>query len=195
MNRKFLVVLVAVLAANFVQAQKISNWTVPAYTHGMLVTKGKKVYPLNDSSKIVYRGERVYFYDKSDKLSKPEVKELMVNSATALRYYNKSISMNRWGNISLISGACVTAAGFLSDENLQYQWEEHGSPAHNRYVATITAMITGTAMLITGITLKTTSRIPLKKSVNTYNNSLKPATGMEFKFDFTSNGVRMALIF
>jgi len=195
MNRKvFLAMLVAVLTANSVQAQ-ISNWTVPAYTDGMLVTKGRKVYPLNDSSKIIYRGEKVYFYDKSDRLSKPEVRELMENYTKALRFYNKSISMNRWGNISLISGACLTAAGFLSDENLQYQWEDHGTPAHNRYVATITSMITGAAMLITGITLKTTSKIPLKKSVNTYNNTLKSATGMEFKFDFTSNGLRMALIF
>ena len=153
---------------------------------GMLTADGKKVY------------------QDGQLLTKDEVRGLMANT-DALRLYNKSISRNRNGNIWLISGLCLFAGGIIIYETVpfyhrySYYYDDYYGyyddySYDDSYTIGTLCMIAGGAMTITGVTLKLTSKGPIRQSVDMYN-SRKSNMGMELKFGLTGNGVGLALVF
>jgi hypothetical protein len=199
---------------NMEEAVNIYNASLeqPVNTDSILIAKGRNVYPYSDSNvKIDYNNKTVYRYDKSDRLDKYDVRERMADSYAALRRYNRGQSLNRTGNILLIGGLCIAAGGGVIAATKPFEWRYEYSEYsyYNRTWEGVTfynyerhnellgyCMIwAGVAATITGITLKMTGSIPVKKSVRFYNGSLNTISSAEFKFDFTGNGVRLALTF
>jgi hypothetical protein len=137
----------------------------------------------------------------------------MADSYAALRRYNRGQSLNRTGNILLIGGLCIAVGGGVialttpfdmqyEYADLRYEYTEWNSNTYkihysNKRETELGYWIigAGAVMSITGITLKMTGSIPVKKSVRFYNGSLNSISRAEFKFDFTGNGVRLALTF
>ena len=193
--------------------------TMPA---GMLFSKGKKVYQLDrEMSESDFRKYRKLLYQELGALPRNDVQSLMANTL-ALQMYNKSYKRNRIGNILVIGGTVVAAAGgviwvtqpfskpdyyayrgfdmvfelgFDSDErNRRSQYYSFRKSINKDIV--IATVAPGAAMVITGILLKTAScSVPVYKSVNMYNKGLSNQTNMELDFGFTGNGVHLTLNF
>jgi hypothetical protein len=159
---------------------------------------------------LVADGKKVFV--NGMELNKKEVQGVMVNP-DALRLYNKSFSRNRKGNICTIAGTGLAVGGVFVLVNQPFAYNDYytsvpfstnessNSAVENSYYRYNTdrdsviggiCLAVGSAALIAGITFKITSSIPVKKSVDMYNNS---RTSMELKFGATGNGVRLALHF
>ena len=143
---------------------------------------------------------RKTIYRDFQKLSKNEVRGLMANT-DALRMYNKGLSRNRNGNIWILSGLCVSAGGafIYTSQPFERQYTYTGSDGnlYYGYEKTMLGVViagTGAVMMITGATLKVTSKSYVRKSVDLYNTG-KNRSNVELKFGITGNGARVALHF
>ena len=153
--------------------------TVEATPQSKSVAEEERVLPTNNTpaSLLVANGRKVFL--NGNQLTKNEVRAKMANT-DALRLYNKGIKRNKGGNAWLISGLCLIAGGAVMidvDED----------------IAAI-GLLAGGAMTITGISLKLTSKGPVKKAVDTYNYGGR-TSNVELKFGLTGNGVGLALYF
>jgi len=149
------------------------------------VVEEKPVLP--PSGRLIADGRKVY--QGGRQLSKSEVCGLMMNT-DAIRMYNKSLSRNRNGNIWLWSGVALIASGTVIIVTEPFYYD--GGNYHDAVGAL--CMLAGGGMTVTGITLKATSKKPVRKAVDMYNSGSARA-GMELDFGFTGNGIGVALRF
>ena len=136
-------------------------------------------------------------------LDKYEVWQIMTNT-DALQLYDKGLLRNRNGNLCLITGICLSAGGVFITAAKPFEWRYNYYEYDDLYygykdeklnnVLGGSLMAAGVVMMITGVTLKTTSKTFIRQSVDSHNGQ-KTTSGVELKFDFTGNGVRLALRF
>lgn len=173
---------------------------------GLLISRGCMIHAYSESNTMVNgKGKTVYKYGKSERLSKDKVRELMADNGKALLLYNRGTSLNKWGNIMLIGAPCVFIAGaFVASSSDWWQRYKYKGSDGNIYYGYsgfdyeslgLGICLTGAAMILTAPVLKLTGISSVKKAVNTYNGSLNTVSARELKFDFTGNGVRLALTF
>ena len=141
-------------------------------------------------------------YMHGEKLKKSTVRDLLANS-DALRVYNTGIARNRNGNILFYAGICMTAAGgYIAVErpfNEQYSYTGSDGNIYFDYKDTNNLLgasfaAAGAIMIITGVSFKLSSNKHIKNAVDDYNRRISQHN-LEWKFDFTGNRVRLALIF
>jgi len=143
-------------------------------------------------------------YANNKKLTKNEVWILFENT-DALQLYNKGLAKNRIGTVLLISGALVSGGGgFIfakhpfdkksfyrgGDGNTYYRYQNE---TLNDALG-IGIMAAGAGMIIAGIVLKLNSPNVIKDAVNMYNGG-RNRSSIEWKLDFSGNGVRLAVNF
>ena len=142
----------------------------------------------NTADMLVADGRKVFMNGKE--LNKNEVRTMMANT-DALRYYNKGLSRNKSGNVWIISGICVIGGGLFFPVARPF---ENNAQDWDLYICII-GMSAGTAMTLTGLTLKITSKSSIRKAVDMYNGGKGKTSNMELKFGFTGNGLGLALVF
>ena len=137
-------------------------------------------------------------------LSGNQLREVVGTAAHNI--YTKSYSQNRSGNRYLIFGVASLGVGsaiyFAQPFEKKVDYMDNGNP-HYRYESdeALNAgfaggiALVGAAMVLTGTTLKISSKTKLKNIVDSYNNSQRTASAMELKFDLTGNGIRLTLAF
>ena len=156
--------------------------------HGKLISKGRNILNSNGV-----------------KLKKNEALSLMSQHWRTLEEYNKGLSRNKTGNILLLSGLCFSASGgyiFSSQPFVEYNdWIGNDGNEYYRYNnenlnhwLSVGFAGAGVAMMVTGIILKSNSKKFFRDAVNDYNRRIS-GTNMEWKFDYTGNGARLALTF
>jgi hypothetical protein len=168
----------------------------------------QKIKPAVASGLLIADRRNIYrYHDGTELLDKYDVRDMMATNTYALQLYNKGLKRNRNGNILLVTGLCMVAGGGVIFATvpfeLRYEYNDWytGENCYDyefyNYLLGVGMAGVGAVMSLTGVTLKITSRIPVKKSVRVYNNNSLNTTGsnMELKLDFTGNGVRLALTF
>ena len=151
---------------------------------------------------LTFADNRIYANDKE--LTKNEVQALMANT-DALQLYNKGLAKNRNSTVLLISGALVSGGGGYIvakhpfDKKSFYRGRDGNT--YYRYknetlndALGIGIIAAGAGMIIVGIVLKSNSPNDIKDAVNMYNGG-RNRSSIEWKFDFSGNGVRLALKF
>ena len=188
----------------------VATVTVSELLPGMLSVSGRSFYLasqklLNDLEQI---GDRAYETNKP--LTTAELQVLMANATTAWQMYNRGVKRNRSGNVWMISGGSLLAGGLfiLTTQPFEKRYEYTGYGPYNdqnRYVyygyttepsiktGTLFA-VTGGAMFITGMIMKSNSKKFLRQSARSYNTGMG-LTKVEYDFNFTGNGVRLAIRF
>ena len=134
---------------------------------------------------LVADGRNVYFEGRI--LTQPEVQEMMGN-INAVQFYNKGITKNRTGNILILSyGGAVCMSSILCATFAKNSWD-------GLALGFVVSSITAFPALVSGIILKSTSKNPIKKSVNMYN-STSNQSGVDLKIGVTGNGVGLVMNF
>ena len=157
--------------------------------------------PVADPNMLTTRGRNVIQHGKV--LPREEVRKLMADTNEALQLYNKGIKRNRNGNAWMICGGVIAAGGAFVATAQPFEFREDFYRDNNHYYryndylnVGIGALIAGAGgvMFITGAIVKGTSKKFVRQSANAYNGQ-KNASTFEWQFDFTGNGVRLALNF
>ena len=151
---------------------------------------------------LVANGRRVY--QDGRRLTENEVRGLMAGT-DAIRMYNDGLRRNRNGNIVLWSGVGAMAlAGVIGYATGHvHEWQDSAGNLHtddwrmeDAFVwAGLTGAFVTVPLVITGTTLKISSRRPIRNAVDMYNRSLTQTSHIEVNFGFTPNGVGMVVNF
>jgi len=139
------------------------------------------------------------------KLERDDVKQVLEVNPHALQLYNKGLAKNRIGTVLLISGALVSGGGgfIVAKHPLDKKSFYRGRDGNTYYryqnetlndALGIGIIAAGAGMIIAGIVLKSNSPNDIKGAVNMYNGG-KNRSSIEWKFDFSGNGVRLAVNF
>jgi hypothetical protein len=147
--------------------------------------------------------KRKVFCD-GDKLSKSEARSKM-QGTDALRLYNKSVSRKRTGNILFVTGMAGIAGGVYTavamplDQRYTYSGPD-GRPHFGYYedknvIVGGSLAAAGAVVSITGMIIKSSSKKYVRRSVESYNSSVKKKTGMEWNFDCTGNKISLVISF
>ena len=161
----------------------------PDYTpDGLLISKGRKIYPFNASNTVVNaKNMNVYVY--YNPLSEYSVRELMADNNNALWLYNRGESLNKWGNIFIIVGPALAVSGAFTTFGIDGSRRDH-------WIMGSFTIIPGCLLFFSAPILKFSGIKNVKKSVNMYNkNTVKPVSGVDWKLDFTGNGLRLGMRF
>ena len=139
---------------------------------------------IQNTIKLTANGRKVYQNRK--KLTKAEARELFMYNKANLYLYNNGISMNNWGNASLLAGGLLICVG-----------SSIVNKGDDELIGTgLSCILYGGAFAITGFFLKPMSKKPIKKSVDMYNNrKINANLNMELKIGISGNGIGLALKF
>ena len=129
---------------------------------------------------LVADGANVFLQGR--KLNKIDVKNKMINT-DALRLYEKGISLNKKGNICLITGGCLFITGFIINDP-QFFWASTG----------IVSGI-GVGLGITGFVLKSSGKKSIHAAVDSYNHQKGYTSNVKIDFGLTQGGLGLVLRF
>ena len=156
------------------------------FAQDTLIVQGRNVYI--DCRLLIVQGRSVY--SDCRKLSQNEVRQLMgsVENIDALRLYYTGIKRNKKANIFFITGGSMIGGGLLLA--WANNFDDSIASQSGAYVA-ITGLV---GMINVGTILKIASEIPIRQSVEMYNNNIK-RTNMVLDFGITGNGIGVTLRF
>ena len=181
---------------------------IAANTSQIFTINAKQLGGVPVTGILVSKNRTIYLNQRA--LSNNEVRALMINSREAVQLYNKGLLRNRNGNILFFAGLATIAGGVVyiatqpdfvekrheytgADGNQYYRYQDEKV---DKTLGTGLA-VAGGVMMISGISLKITSKTLVQKSANAYNRQNIGAymPNRELNIGFTGNGVCLILNF